>query len=312
MKIVFFGTPGFAAAILKAIVHHGVQVVGIVTKPDTAKGRSSKLIAPEVKLEAERLGLRVPIFQPLKCSTDEMTSALKDLGADLFVVVAFGEIISQKILDIPPLGCINIHGSLLPKYRGAAPMQRALIQGEKETGITIIRMVKKMDAGDMLATSRVPIDLNMTLGELEEQMITAAEKCLIESLKAIADGSVKDVPQDEMQVTFAPKIDPAECLIDWQKPALVIHNQIRGLSPHPGAFCYIIVRGEKKRMKILRSEVVSQECMHPKTIMQSKATLDIACLEGVIRLLSVQLEGRPVMTAAQFIAGNPLSQIALA
>lgn len=313
MKIVYFGTPDFAAKILSALVAAGIEIVAIVTKPDSARGRSLKQGAPEVKSEAEKLKLSIPILQPVKCSTDEMEATLAAFGADLFVVAAFGEIISQKILDIAPLGCINVHASLLPKFRGAAPMQHAIMQGETESGITIIKMVKKMDAGDILAMQAVPITDEMTVGELEKALSICGGTTLIEAIKAIEDKSVTYMPQDETLVTFAPKITSNDCLIDWHKPVQVIHNQIRALSPHPGAFCYVYIRGEKKRLKIVQAKVRSSTQNYPvNAILESKNAFEISCEGGILTLISVQLEGKPVLSASEFIKGTPVSQITLA
>ena len=305
MKIVFFGTPDIAAKILSELVKTGHEVVGVVSKPDKPKGRSQRLEPPEVKVEALKSLPNIPIFQPVKCSTAETAESLRALQADIFVVVAFGEIISQEILNIPPLGCINIHASLLPKYRGAAPMQRALWHGESETGISIIKMVRKMDAGEVLYREALPIGINMTLGELESELCSLASKCLHKTLQAIENKTVVAVAQDEALVTFADKIDPQECLIDWSKTATEIHNQIRALSPHPGAYCYIMVRGEKKRLKILRSELVSEAAGPGKTITTSKNGIEVACSKGVIRLITIQLEGKPIMASSDFLKGTP-------
>lgn len=305
VRIVFFGTPGFSAKILKELVQAGHQIVAIVTKPDKPKGRSLHLQPPYVKIEAERLLPKVSIFQPAKCSTPEMVDTLKTFQADLFVVVAFGEIISQAILDIPKLGCINVHASLLPKYRGAAPMQHALLNGEKETGISIIKMVRKMDAGDILYSEKLAIDQNMNLGQLDKKLCELGAKCILKAIELIQTDQVEPIVQDEQQATYANKIGPDECLINWLRTAQDIHNQIRALSPHPGAYCYIIVRGEKRRLKVLSSEVISDEKHLPKTILLSKNTIDIACSTGILRLGAIQLEGKPILSSADFLKGTP-------
>ena len=298
MKIVFFGTPDIAAKLLETLVKKKIEIVGVVTKPDTAKKRSNKPIASEVKAKTLELLPNTTILQPIKCSQDETKQALEKLQADLFVVAAFGEIISQDILDIPPLGCINVHTSYLPKLRGAAPMQRALMQGDTETGVCIIRMVRKMDAGNVLRAEKVQITPDMTLGELEALMVEVGSKVLLETIEALEKGPIEGVAQDETKITFAHKITPEDCLIDWNKPVQEVHNRIRALSPKPGAYCFVTIRGQKKRLKILKSKVASEE-----------KSLIALCLDGDLQLLEIQLEGKSVMQAEDFLKGTKVSDI---
>lgn len=299
MKIVFFGTPEFAAKILEALQSAKVDIVAIVTKPDTPQGRSLKLTPPSVKQLAEKLMPHVPILQPIKCSTPEMIEELKKFQADLFVVVAYGEILSQALLDVAPHGAINVHASLLPGYRGAAPIQRVLMNGEIETGISIIRLVKKMDAGDVLHAERLAIPPTMTGGELESALCHLGIRCLFKVLGDFEKGSVTATPQDDSQVTFAHKITQDECHLDWKKPAQELYNLVRALSPHPGAWCDCLVRGEKKRLKVYGAEVVEGPAQG----------LVVPCGEGALRLLTIQLEGKPKMAAPDFLRGIPSSQI---
>jgi methionyl-tRNA formyltransferase len=310
VKIVFFGTPRFAAQILSDCIAAGYTIVGVVTKPDKPKGRALRVESSEVKLEAEKLLPGVPCYQPLKCSSLEMAAILKELDADLFVVVAFGEIISQAILDIPRLGCINIHASLLPKYRGAAPIQRVLLAGEKETGISIIRMVRKMDAGEILYSEKIAINPNTTFGELEQELCKLATTCLFKAIGLIETNNVALEIQDESLVTFADKIGPAECFIDWTQTAQTIHNQVRALSPHPGAFTFVLIRGERKRLKVLRTEVVSEATLNPKSTLISKTAIIVGCTEGALSLQTIQLEGKPAMAVSDFLKGTPQLEFA--
>jgi methionyl-tRNA formyltransferase len=226
------------------------------------------------------------------------------LDADLFVVVAYGEILKQNILDLPRSGAINVHASLLPKYRGAAPMQRCLMDGCKETGVTIMNMVLEMDAGDMLKTVTLPIPEEMTRGELEERLWELSAPALVQVIQEIENGSVKKTAQNPAQVTFAPKIKPEEEEIHWSAPATKIHNQIRGLSPAPGAWCFTKVGEEKKRLKIKRSKVVREMSGKPGQILvQDKKQLIVACGENALSLIEVQLEGKKSLPIGDFLRG---------
>ena len=313
MKIVFFGTPVFAARHLEALVEQGIEVVAVVTKPDKPQGRNLVLQAPPVKTVAEKLLPQVPVFQPEKCSTPEFVEVLKAFQADLYVVVAYGEIIKQAVLDLPPLGSINVHASLLPFYRGAAPIQRCLINGEAETGISIIKLVLKMDAGDVVCMEKIPITPNTTFPELEEDLCTLGCKCLLKTIHNFEKGLLEGVPQDHNLATFASKITPEESQIDWRRSGIAIHNLIRGVTPHPGAWCNVLVRGQKKRLKILRSEYYPELNQMPGSVLgQGKNALAVACGEGGIWLKIVQLEGKqamPITEVLKGISGNEISFI---
>jgi len=310
MKVIFFGTPDFAAEHLKILVEKGVEVLAVVTKPDKPQGRSLKMQPAAVKVMAEKILPHTPLFQPEKCSSPEFIEVLKQFPADLYVVVAYGEIIKQQVIDLPPLGCINVHASLLPYYRGAAPMQRVLLNGEKESGVTIIQLVLKMDAGDVLYKEAMPIPENMTFPEFEKELCQLGCKCMLKVIEDFKSGKVEKVPQDHSQATFAKKIETAECQIDWKKPALAIHNLVRAVTPSPGAFCFVMVRGEKKRLKVLRSTRVQDIHQAPgKVIIISKDEVAIACGEGALKLEEVQLEGSKAMPASQFLRGVPEFQV---
>jgi methionyl-tRNA formyltransferase len=306
MKIVFFGTPEFAAHILEDLVRHKIDIVAIVTKPDRPQGRKLQLLPPAVKSAAERLLPQVPVFQPQKCSTPEFVATLQKFNADLFVFVAYGEIIKQEVLQLPPLGCINVHASILPQYRGASPIRRCLLDGAQETGISIIQLVKEMDAGDVLYTEKLSIPEQMTFKELESALCTMGSRCLLKTLSDFEQGSVTRTPQDHTQATFAHKIPPASYEIDLKKSAREVHNLIRALSPEPGAWLYVTIRGQKKRLKVLISEVCTDEDISqaPGTSLPSpKNTLLVACGKGSIFFHEVQLEGKQKMAISDFLRG---------
>lgn len=306
MKIVFFGTSFFAAQILSYLVQNQANVIAAVTRPDRPTGRSLKSSFPPVKQTVIQLGL--PIFQPEKASSPEFVEQLRSLQADLFIVVAYGEIVKKEVLDLPFLGCINIHASLLPKYRGAAPMQRCLINAEKETGISIIEMTPKMDAGDIISMQKIPIPFEMTHGELEKELCVLAQEMILQVIEQFKNHSVKRIPQDHSQMSLAPKISAQEEEIDWGLDSNLLHNRIRALSPSPGAFCMLEVTNQKKRLKVLRAfpeNLLSSE--KPGSFVKLDKGLGIVCGRGVLRLLEVQLEGKKAMPASDCFNGlkNP-------
>lgn len=305
MRIVFFGTPTFASELLNAILDNGFEVVGIVTKPDKPQGRSQKLLYSAVKETAlARLPL-VPLYQPEIVSSPEFAPTLAALNADLFLVIAYGEILKQHLLEMPRLACINVHGSLLPKYRGAAPIQRAILDGETESGATIMHMVKKMDAGDMIRIVKVPIGPDTTFGELHDLICEASVQPLLDVLSEYRAGKIpQSIPQDPALVTFAPKIELEDCEIDWNRPARELHNLIRGVNPEPGAWCSVSFKGETKKMKIFRSAYVDSPSAIPGTLLEFKKNkMIIACGTGALQLLDLQLEGKKRMNAGDFING---------
>lgn len=310
IKVIFFGTPLFAAKHLEQLVAHGIEVVAVVTKPDRPQGRSLVPQPPPVKVYAQKLIGNIPLFQPEKCSTPEFVEILKAIPADLYAVVAYGEIIKQTVLDLPKFGCVNVHASRLPYYRGAAPIQRCLMNGETETGISVIQLVLKMDAGDILKLEKVPIDLNMTCPELEDKLCEVGSKCLLEVIANFTNDTVSRVAQDHALATFAAKVTVEECQIDWKKPAIAIHNLVRAVTPHPGAWCMVSVRGQQKRLKILRSEYDPEINQESATVFQkSKDSLAVACGQGAIWLKEVQLEGKQPMHTSELLKGISADQI---
>jgi methionyl-tRNA formyltransferase len=310
VKVIFFGTPVFAANVLHYLLDHQVNVVAVISKPDRPKGRSGSPVPTPVKTVAISHSPPLPLYQPEIVSAPQFSDVLKAYEADLFVVVAYGELIKQHLLDMPKLGCINLHASLLPKYRGAAPIQRAIINGEKESGVTIMHMVRKMDAGDMIERVNIPISPDLTFEELENALCEAGKEVLLKTIRDFEAGIIHRTPQDHAQATLAPKIELEDCEIKWEQPALVLHNLVRGVTPYPGAWCYVLVRGEKKRLKINRTEIVSCQHQIPGTILSKNSDfLVIATGQEALRLLSVQLEGKKMMSSKDLLNGLPLQDL---
>lgn len=304
MRIVYFGTPQFAANVLHYLIDNGINIAAVITKPDRPRGRSGEHVPTPVKLVAQAQNPPIPIHQPELVSAPDFADTLRAYNADLFVVVAYGEIIKQHILDMPPKGCINVHASLLPKYRGAAPIQRSIIAGETETGVTIMYMVKKMDAGDMIKIAKVPIGPNTTYGELEKTLCDVGSQALLEVIRQLELGNVSRVEQNHSQATLAPKIELEDCEIKWNLPARAIHNLVRGVNPHPGAWCYVKIRDQQKRLKILSTRSLEDRSGPPGTILSTdKDELVIACGEGALRIIELQPEGKKVMPAKEFMRG---------
>lgn len=303
MRIVFFGTPQFASTILEYLAKQPIEIAAVVSRPDKPKGRSGQPQPTAVKITAEKHG--IPVYQPLKASDGEFASFLKSLDADLFVVAAYAEILRQNILEIPRLGCINVHGSVLPKYRGAAPVQRALMAGEKETGVSIMKMALEMDAGDVYSIVKIPIPEEMTAGELFDEMAIVGAKALWDVIGKLEKGEINAVVQDHSQATFAKKVKPEEGEIDWSRPAEEIHNQIRGLTPNPGAWCWVEVRGSKKRLSVKKARVDSKHAGEAGTLVPVHSKLIVNCGEKALELLEVQLEGKKSLSAVDFLRGIP-------
>lgn len=312
LKVIFFGTPLFSAKVLSYLLHHEVQIVAVVSKPDKPKGRSGVPVATPVKEVA--LKYHLPIFQPEKASDPQFGAVLASFDADLFVVVAYGEIMKQHLLDLPKKGCINLHASLLPKYRGAAPIQRAIMEGEQETGVTIMHMVRKMDAGGMITKQIVPIGPDDSFEEIEAALCSIGGPLLFQVITEFEKGKVDEVQQDESQVTYAPKVELEDCEIDWNRSAEAIHNLVRGVYPSPGAWCWVFIKGEKKRLKVLKTclnedrevPVERRASMQSGEILScSENGMEVACGEGEIRILQLQLEGKRVMSPDECYRGSP-------
>lgn len=299
MRILFFGTPAFAVPSLDALVAAGHEVVGVVTQPDRPRGRGQRVQPSDVKARALQHELRV--LQPDRLRDAAALDALRELDPDLGVVAAYGKLLPQLLLDLPRLGMINVHASLLPRWRGAAPVHRAVIAGDAETGVTIMRVVLQLDAGPMLAREATPIGANETSAELEVRLAAIGGRLLTSVVEAMSTHAVPEEPQDEALVTYAKRLERSESPIDWRRSAVEIHNQIRGLQPWPLASASLA----GKRLLVRRSELGGDVDAAPGTIAGIDATaISVASGAGSIRILDVQPEGRPSMTARAFANGH--------
>lgn len=301
LRVVFFGTPDFAVPTLEALHGSRHEVVAVVTQPDRARGRGRHSQPGPVKQFAERLG--VTILQPQRLRDEEFLEAYRNLDADLGVVAAYGQILSDAVLAVPKLGLVNVHASLLPKYRGAAPIHRAVMAGETVTGVTIMRVVKALDAGPMLSKATRPIGDTETSAEVEHDIARLGARALIEAVDAMATGQVSELPQNESEATYARKLEKADGIVDWSRPARAIHNQIRGLHPWPHAFSEL--HGE--RTILLRSEVEREQQAQGAPGVVIEASPDRFAVQtgnGVLRLLMLQREGRRAVTAREYLAGR--------
>lgn len=300
MKIVFMGTPDFSVGALDALVEAGHEIIAVVTQPDKPKGRSGQMQFPPVKECALRHGLTV--LQPVKIKTPEWVDKLRELKADVFVVAAFGQILSKEILDMPKYGCVNIHASLLPKYRGAAPINWAIINGEKETGVTIMQMNEGVDTGDMLSHVVVPIAPKETAESLFDKLAKAGAKLIVETLPKLEAGEIIPVPQDESQSSHVKMMNKSLGKIDWNQDAVVIERLVRGLNSWPSAYTYY----QRKSVKLWDCDVVEAAAKAvPGTIIAvAKDSFDVATGNGALRVLELQLEGKKRMDTKSFLLGN--------
>ena len=300
MRVVFMGTPDIAATCLKKILADGFEVVGVYTQPDRPKGRGMKLVASPVKEVA--VAANIPVFQPENFREEETVEQLRALKPDVCAVVAYGRILPQKVLDVPISGCINIHASVLPKYRGSAPYQWAVLDGLTETGVTAMYLCREMDAGDIIDVSKTPIGENETAGELLDRLAVLGADLLSKTLTRFENGKVPAVPQDESQVSYAPMLDKTMCPIDWTKTAQQVHNQVRGLHPWPIATMEL----EGKTFKVHATKIVEGSGKPGQVLGLTKTGLRIACGEGAVEILSLQAEGGKRMAAPDYFRGHPL------
>ena len=301
MKIIFMGTPDFAAASLEALIASRHEIQAVVTQPDKPKGRKGELTPSPVKVVAEGKGIKV--YQPLKVRDEEFVKTLRTYNPDVMVVVAFGQIIPLSILKMPKYGCVNIHGSLLPKYRGAAPIQWAVLDGEKETGITTILMDEGIDTGDILLKKTIQIDTDETSGSLFDKLMALGAKAILETLDELEKGSLTPIKQGESPTAYAKMLTKAMGLIDFTKSEKELDCFVRGMNPWPSA--YTLLAG--KTLKLWKVRVVEGSGKAGSVIEIGKESFTIACGEGAIEVLEVQLEGKKRMSAGDFLKGSSLN-----
>lgn len=301
MKIIFMGTPDFAAASLEALIASRHEIQAVVTQPDKPKGRKGELTPSPVKVIAKREGIKV--YQPLKVRDEEFVKTLRAYNPDVMVVVAFGQIIPLSILKMPKYGCVNIHGSLLPKYRGAAPIQWAVLDGEKETGITTILMDEGIDTGDILLKKTIKIDTDETSGSLFDKLMALGAKTILETLDELEKGSLTPTKQGESPTAYAKMLTKAMGLIDFTRPAKELDCFVRGMDPWPSA--YTLLAG--KTLKLWKVRAVEESGKAGSVIDIDKESFTVACGEGAIEVLEVQLEGKKRMSAGDFLKGSTLN-----
>ena len=300
MKIVFMGTPDFAVGALESIIKAGHEVTCVVTQPDKPKGRSDKLVPCPVKECALAHGLNV--FQPKKIREPEAVAELKKYPADIYVVAAFGQILTKEILEYPKYGCVNIHASILPKYRGAAPIQRVIIDGEKETGVTIMQMDEGIDTGDILMCRRTAIGDEETGGELFDRLAGIGAELIVEALPLIESGALEPAPQNEAESTHVPMLKKSDGQIEWSKSAAVIKNLVRGCAPWPGTFTFL----DGKNLKIWRvaiADAADDKGSVAGEITVADSRMFVKCGDGSLEIKELQLEGKKRMDAGSFLRG---------
>ncbi len=301
LRVVFMGTPDFAVPTLLEIIGQGHSVVACYTRAPAAAGRGMGLKPSPVQRAAERFAIAV--MTPTTLKGDAAAAAFREHAADVAVVVAYGMILPKTILDIPTLGCLNLHASLLPRWRGAAPIQRAVMAGDAETGVAVMKMEEGLDTGPVAMLERLPIGPDMTAGELHDRLSPLGADLMARALAALSRGALAFTPQPAVGVTYAHKIANAEARIDWAAPAAVVHNQVRGLSPFPGAFFEADFGKGRERAKVLRT-TLAEGSGPPGTLLDQHAT--VACGTGAVRLIQVQRAGRPPMPAEDFLRGARL------
>lgn len=300
MRIVFMGTPDIGATCLKKILADGFQVVGVYSQPDRPKGRGMKMVASPVKEAA--LAAEIPVFQPESFKDETAVEQLRALKPDVCAVVAYGRILPQKVLDIPTLGCVNIHASLLPQYRGSAPYQWAVLDGLTETGVSAQFMSRGVDEGDIIGIRKTPIGENETAGELLDKLAVLGADLLSETLTKLENGTVAATPQDNSKATFAPMLDKGMCPIDFTKTAQQVHNQVRGLHPWPVATMEL----EGTPFKVHATRVVEGSGQPGEILGLTKTGLRIACGQGAVEITSLQAQGGKRMAAPDYFRGHPL------
>jgi len=301
LRTIFMGTPEFACPTLQKLIDRNENIVAVITQPDRPKGRGQKLMPPPVKELA--LANAIPVYQPVKVRDPDFVEIIREMKPDVIVVVAFGQILPKALLDIPPMGCINVHASLLPRYRGAAPLNWCLIDGESETGVTTMLMDVGLDTGPMLLKRSTPIDENEDIVSLHDRMSVMGAELLGETLDGVVDGTIKPEQQDDSLTCYASMLKKEHGLINWQRPAVEIHNQIRGLAVWPCAYTYL----DGQVVKIFRSRVGHGSGLAGTVLPSPKGVLEVACQSGSLFLDEMQLSGKKRLDSASFLAGCPIA-----
>jgi len=303
MRIIFMGTPDFAVGVLQAIIEAGHEVVAVYTQPDKPKGRGKTMQFPPVKVQA--LSCQIPVYQPEKVRDEAVVEQMSKYQPDVIVVVAFGQILPESILKLPPLGCINVHASLLPKYRGAAPIQRVIMDGETVSGVTTMYMAKGLDTGDMIDKIEVPIDPKETGGSYHDKLMEAGARLCVSTLQQIEQGTAKRIPQDDSLSCYAHMLNKAMGELDFHQPAVKLDCLIRGLNPAPSAYSYI----DGKLLKIFEADVTeSENRSEPGTVIAvDKQSFTVQCGTQALRVKTVQLEGKKQMPVSAFLLGYKIT-----
>jgi len=306
LRIVFMGTPEFSVPTLMEIIGQGHEVVACYSQPPRPAGRGMDKKKSPVHEAAEAVG--IPVFTPKSLKSGEEQQAFADLDADVAVVVAYGLLLPKAVLDAPREGCLNLHASLLPRWRGAAPINRAVMAGDAETGIQVMRMEEGLDTGPVCMSETVAIGADMTAGELHDRLSGLGGDLMVRALAALSRGALTSVPQPEEGVTYAHKLSKTETRVDWSGPDEAVHNHIRGLSPFPGAWCEVTVNGKPERLKILRStRSAGVSGNAPGEVLDTSQGPVIACGSGAVRLTQVQRAGKKPMSGDEFLRGTKLS-----
>jgi len=313
LRLIFMGTPEFAVPTLLEVVGHGHDIAAVYTRAPKPAGRGMKLQPTPVEQEARRLG--IPVLTPTTLKSPEALDEFRAHKADAAVVVAYGMILPQAILDTPPLGCFNLHASLLPRWRGAAPINRAIMAGDTETGVMVMKMDAGLDTGDVAMAERTAITDAMTAADLHDTLARLGGDLMVRAIGALERGQLQLTRQSDQGVTYAAKIDKSEARIDWNKPARAVLRHIHGLSPFPGAWCEIPIEGEPARVKILRCAIadgliddglINDGLGAPGELFDDR--LAVACSDGAIRILELQRAGKAPMKAEEFLRGTPLKR----
>ncbi len=305
LRLVFMGTPDIACPTLQALATlPDAQVVGVVVQPDKPKGRDLKLQPPPVKELALRLGL--PVLQPERARNEAFISQLRELRPDLIAVLAYGQILPQSVLDLPAHGCLNVHTSLLPRWRGAAPIQWAILEGDAEGGVTIMRMDAGLDTGGIVATRATPIAPEDNAQTLHDRLAVLGANLLVQTIPRCVSGELPPRPQPTEGVTYARKLTKEDGRLDWSQPARMLHNRLRAFTPWPGTFTFLPAHPKPQLLKVWRAELTDGSGRPGEILNADNAGITVACREGALRLLEVQKEGSRRMTAAEFLAGHPL------